>query len=110
MKTVSLVIVLGLVLNPICQVAAENKVASALYRQGLQKYVFQDFAGAITDFQDAHRLEKDSKKIRKMLSNALTRQGKIEYKKGKYQKAETLLSGPLPSGSTRRISAMCSCC
>jgi len=59
----------------------DEDVATALYREGIKKYILEDFKGAINDFESAYRLRPDDPKIRGMYINTLIKQGNIEYEK-----------------------------
>jgi HD-GYP domain-containing protein (c-di-GMP phosphodiesterase class II) len=67
---------------------AQNDVATALYEEGLKKYILEDYAGAIEDFNSALKLKPDNTRIQKMLVNTLIKQGNIEYENGDFSSAE----------------------
>jgi putative nucleotidyltransferase with HDIG domain len=66
-------------ISPLC--FSEDDVATALYQEGIKKYILEDFKGAIKDFESAYRLEPDNPKIKGMYINTLLKQGGIEYEK-----------------------------
>ena len=66
----------------------DEDVATALYREGIKKYILEDFRGAINDFESAYRLKSDDPKIRGMFINTLIKQGNIEYEKENLKAAQ----------------------
>ncbi|MBA7532894.1 hypothetical protein ES705_25124 [subsurface metagenome] len=90
-KQYSTIIILALLalfsLLPI-RIHSENDVATALYKEGLKKYILEDYSGAIKDFDTAYRLNPEDAKIRKMYINTLIKLGNIEYKNNNLIMAE----------------------
>lgn len=70
------------------QIHSENDVATALYREGLKKYILEDYSGAIKDFDTAYRLNPEDTNIRKMYINTLIKLGNIEYENNNLKMAE----------------------
>jgi putative nucleotidyltransferase with HDIG domain len=75
------------VLVPIL-ILSEDNVATALYKEGLKKYILEDYNGAVKDFDTAHRLNPEDIKIRKMYINTLIKLGNIEYENNNLKMAE----------------------
>ena len=71
-------------ISPLC---FSDDVATALYQEGIKKYILEDFKGAIRDFESAYRLEPDNPKIKGMYINTLLKQGSIEYEKNNLKQA-----------------------
>ena len=67
---------------------SDDDVATALYKEGLKKYILEDFNGAIEDFDSALRLNPDDSKIKKMYINTLIKQGNFEYENNNLKTAE----------------------
>ncbi len=76
-----------LVLFPI-HLYPEDDVATTLYKEGLKKYILEDYRGAIVDFENAYRLKPEDNKIRKMLINTLVKQGNMDYEQKDLKSAE----------------------
>jgi putative nucleotidyltransferase with HDIG domain len=66
---------------------SQNDVATALYQEGIKKYILEDFKGAIKDFESAFKLEPDNPKIKGMYINTLLKQGGIEYENNNLKQA-----------------------
>jgi len=67
-----------------------DDVATALYREGLKKYILKDYEGAIEDFDSALVLKPQDDNIKKMYINTLIKQANIEYGQNNLKKAESL--------------------
>ena len=64
-----------------------DDVATALYREGLKKYILKDYEGAIEDFDSALVLKPQDDNIKKMYINTLIKQANIEYGQNNLKKA-----------------------
>ena len=71
---------------------AQDDVATALYQEGLRKYILEDYTGALEDFESALKLDPESEKITKMYLNTLIKQGNREYETGNLREAEPYFS------------------
>jgi putative nucleotidyltransferase with HDIG domain len=82
--------------------SSDEEVATALYKEGIKKYILEDYKGAVKDFESAYRLKPDDPKIRGMYINTLIKQGNIEYQREnlkaaqEYYKKALSLSGEDP--------------
>ena len=70
------------------QLIPQDDVAAILYREGLKKYILEDYRGAIEDFDSAYRIDPENIRIRKMYINTLIKQGNIEYEKSDLEAAK----------------------
>jgi putative nucleotidyltransferase with HDIG domain len=77
----------------VCNVShAQDDVATALYQEGLKKYILEDYLGALNDFESALKLNPDNEKFKKMHLNTLIKQGNREYEAGSLADAEYYFS------------------
>ncbi|MBN2325420.1 MAG: HD domain-containing protein [Spirochaetes bacterium] len=80
----------------------DDDVATALYKEGIKKYILEDYESAVRDFESAYRIKPDDPKIRGMYINTLIKQGNIEYQQEnlkaarEYYKKALSLSGEDP--------------
>jgi len=68
--------------------AHSDEILDILYKEGLKKYILKDYAGAITDFESAYRLDEENIIINNMYLHALIKQGNIEYENNKLTEAK----------------------
>lgn len=59
--------------------AYSDEISDLFYKEGLKKYILKDYVGAITDFENAYRLDKENIIIKNMYLHALIKQGNNEY-------------------------------
>ncbi len=67
---------------------APNKKSNFLYNEGLKKYIYKDYKGAINDFEKAYKIDKNNIKIFKIYLKTLKKQADIEYKNENVESAE----------------------
>jgi putative nucleotidyltransferase with HDIG domain len=90
--------------------SGDEEVATALYKEGIKKYILEDYKGAVQDFQSAYKLKPDDPKIRGMYINTLIKQGNIEYQRENltgaqvYYKKALSLSGEDPDLQDKLVS------
>ena len=73
-------------------VPAQDDVATALYQEGLKKYILEDYLGALKDFESALKLNPENEKFKKMHLNTLIKQGNREYERRDLAEAEYYFS------------------
>lgn len=84
--------------------SGDEEVATALYKEGIKKYILEDYEGAVQDFESAYRLKPDDPKIRGMYINTLIKQGNIEYQRENLKAAQEYYSQALSlSGEDREL-------
>jgi len=71
---------------------AQDDVATALYQEGLKKYILEDYLGALKDFESALKLNPDNEKFKKMHLNTLIKKGNREYEREDLAEAEYYFS------------------
>jgi len=89
-KTLSIILFIFCTALPILVpliVLAEDDVATALYKEGLKKYILTDYEGALKDFDSAYQLKPGDVKIKKMYITTLIKQGNFYYEKNNLNKA-----------------------
>ena len=70
------------------QLFAQEDVATALYEEGVRKYILEDYPGALEDFEGALQLQPANERIIKMYLNTLIKQANREYGAGNLKGAE----------------------
>lgn len=86
---------------------AQDDVATALYQEGLKKYILEDYTGALEDFESALKLKPDNEKYKKMHLNTLIKQGNREYERGNLAESESYFSRAYRlSGEDEELRAM----
>jgi len=89
-KTLSIILFIFCIALPIFApliVLAEDDVATALYKEGLKKYILTDYEGALKDFDSAYQLKPGDVKIKKMYITTLIKQGNSYYEQNNLNKA-----------------------
>lgn len=61
---------------------SQDDVAEAIYKEGLRKYILENYTDAIKDFESALKIDPGNEKIKKIYIASLIKIGNLELEKG----------------------------